>query len=182
MAFSEIQSQLDYYIENDYTGVIFSGGEPTISPYFFETIRYCRDQGLDMSILTNGHMLRKREFARESITSGLSEYHISLHSHIPAIHDAVVKKEGSYRRSLEAMHNILLEGGKLIVNITINAYNVNYFPKVIKFLLKTYPGISGFIINNLETSQIKKEHYHVIASLQAISKIIMASLEQIVSA
>ncbi len=179
--FSEISDQIDYYILQWYTGIIFSGWEPTMSPYFFDTISYCREKNISMRILTNGHMLADADFARRSIDAWLSSYHISLHSHVETIHDAMVKKSWSYRRSLEAMTNILRLGWDLTINITINSYNVTYFPKMISFFLKNFPKIDGFIVNNLETSQITSTYFWVIADLQDIKKIIIPTLDLIVA-
>ncbi len=179
--FWEITQQIDYYHTEWYTDIIFSGGEPSMSPYFFETLKYCRELGLEMRILTNGHMFEDKEFAKKSLEEWLHSYHISLHSHIERIHDTMVKKEWSYKRSLRAMNNILLYWWELTINITINNYNVSYFPKTILFFLKMFPDLKGFIINNLETSQITSKYYGVIASLGDIKKIIIPAIEYIQS-
>lgn len=112
-----------------------------------------------MMILTNGHMFQDLNFTQRAIRAGLKKYHVSLHSHIEKIHDSLVKKQGSYRRSLSAMKNIIFAGGKLHINITINSYNVSYFPKTISFFLNFFPEIQGFILNNLETSQITSQYH-----------------------
>jgi MoaA/NifB/PqqE/SkfB family radical SAM enzyme len=65
--FSQISDQIDYYILQGYTGIIFSGGEPTMSPYYFDTIDYCFERKVSMRILTNGHMLASSSFALRSI-------------------------------------------------------------------------------------------------------------------
>jgi hypothetical protein len=44
-----------------------------------------------------------------------------------------------------------------------------------------FPGLKGFIINNLETSQITSRYYGVIASLGDIKKIIIPAIEYIQS-
>jgi MoaA/NifB/PqqE/SkfB family radical SAM enzyme len=130
-----------------------------------------------MRILTNGHMLASSSFALRSIKQWLQSYHISLHSHIESIHDAMVKKPWSYRRSLEAMKNIIKSWWSLTINITINSYNVKYFPKMILFFIKNFPQIEGFIVNNLETSQITNKYFWVIADLKDIKEIIIPTLK-----
>lgn len=177
--FWEIQKQIDFYISEWYSEIIFSWWEPSMSPYFFETLEYCKKKNMHMRILTNWHKFMNSEFAKKSIQAWLHSYHISIHSHIESIHDSMVKKQWSYKRSLQAMMNILKYGGKLTVNITVNSYNVKYFPKMIHFFLKNFHTLDGFIINNLETSQITSRYYSVIASLWDIKKIIIPSLQLI---
>jgi MoaA/NifB/PqqE/SkfB family radical SAM enzyme len=114
-----------------------------------------------MTILSNGHRFAEYDFAKKAIESWLKDYHISLHSHIPSIHDALVKKEGSLKRCFMALHNLLKLWAHVTINITINAYNVAYFDKLITTILTKFPKVSGFIINNLETTQIPPSNYHV---------------------
>lgn len=180
--FWQVQELLDDLIQKKYYWVIFSWGEPSISPYLMEAISYASKHNLFVSILTNWQGFQKIEVVQEAIQRGLKKFHISLHSHIPEIHDSVVKKEGSFIRSMIAMRNVAQAGWNLYVNMTMHKYNITYFDKSIKFLLTMFPNIKGFIINNLELSQIKKENYHIIASLDSIKSIIIPVLDIIQAA
>src|SRR5207245_992169 len=53
--------------------VQFSGGEPTLSPYFLDAIRYCRELGYQsVQAATNGIEFAKRpEFAKAAAEAGL---------------------------------------------------------------------------------------------------------------
>lgn len=177
MNFDEIRKQIDSYVLKWYEWVIFSWWEPSISPFFFETLEYSQKNNLDMSILTNWHMFENEDFAKKSIEYWLKKYHISLHSHIKKIHDKIVLKEWWYIRSLKAMNNILKYWWNLTVNITINSKNVKFFDKTILFFIKLFPRLDWFIINNLETSQIKSKYYSIIAKLKDIDKVIKKSLQ-----
>ncbi|GAB0175095.1 MAG: putative heme d1 biosynthesis radical SAM protein NirJ2 [Candidatus Altimarinota bacterium] len=175
--FKAIKKQIDAFVQDGYSKVIFSGGEPSLNKDFFEVIAYGKSLGIEMTILSNGHRFSEYDFAKKSVESGLLQYHISLHSHISDIHDALVKKPGSLKRCFQALHHLLSLSAHITINITINAYNVSYFDRLIKAILKEFPSIHGFIINNLETSQIPREHYSVIAKLSEIKKTIPNTLQ-----
>lgn len=179
MDFEEIKKQINTYINDWYKDVILSWWEPSMSPYFFDTLRYCNKKGIELSILTNGHMFQDDIFSEKSIKLGLKKYHISIHSHIKEIHDKIVVKEGSYIRSLKAMNNILIHWWNLTINITINSKNIKFLDKTILFFIKLFPKLDWFIINNLETSQIKPRYYWIIAKLNDIKIIIKQVLQTI---
>lgn len=180
MNFLEIKKQIDFYISKWYDWIIFSWWEPTISPFFFETIKYCNEKKLDMKILSNWHKFEDEEFVKKSIEFWLKKFHISIHSHNEKIHDALVKKNWWYKRSLKSMKNIIKLWWSLTINITINNYNVDFFPKSILFFIKAFPSLDWFIINNLETSQIKSTYFWVIAPLEKVYKIAKKTLDIII--
>lgn len=175
--FESIKKQIDTYIENGYSKIIFSWGEPSLNKDFFQVIEYTRSRGIEMTILSNGHRFADYTFAKRAVEAWLIDYHISLHSHIEKIHDSLVKKEGSLKRCFQALTHLLSLWAHVTINITINAYNVIYFDRLIRTILKLFPKVSGFIINNLETTQIPKHHYHVIAPITLIQKHIPKALE-----
>lgn len=135
-----------------------------------------------MTILSNGNRFCEREYAQRAIAAGLGDYHISMHSHIHSIHDALVKKVGSLERCFLALQTLLSLGAHITINITINSHNVDYFDRLIATVLRFFPGIDGFIINNLETSQIPKRYHSVIAPLEKIAKTIPRALASIEAA
>lgn len=182
LTYNDITKQIDDFQKEGYTWLIFSWWEPTLSPFYFDAVEYAISEWFEIRLLTNGDSMSDKNFAKKSISKGLLDYHISIHSHIEKIHDSLVKFKGSYKNSLKAMYNIVKFGGKLTINITINSYNVWYFDKTIDFLLKVIPWIEWFILNNLETSQIEAKHFWVIARLEDIALTIPQSLQLIIDA
>ena len=180
--FQNIKNQVDTYKEEWYSKIIFSWGEPSLNKDFFQVISYVQSLWIEMTILSNGHMFENFDFAKKSLSLGLVNYHISLHSHIPAIHDKLVMKAWWLKRCCSALRNLLFLGAHVSINVTINAYNVSYFDKLILSIIKTFPQIEGFIINNLETSQIPENHHHVIAQLDQMKTTIPKSLQIIIDA
>src|SRR5258708_40157944 len=60
--------------------VQFSGGEPTLSPYFLDAVRYCRALGYQsVQAATNGIEFAKRpEFAKQAAEAGLGDAYLQF--------------------------------------------------------------------------------------------------------
>ena len=77
LSWEEIKTLLDNAISikpRRQLSVQFSGGEPTLSPYFLDAIRYCRKLGYQsVQAATNGIEFAKRpEFAKQAAEAGLA--------------------------------------------------------------------------------------------------------------
>src|SRR6204780_3031534 len=98
--------------------VQFSGGEPTISPYFLDAVRYARKVGYNsVQAATNGIEFAKRpEFCKEAAVAGLRYAYLQF--------DGIGNAANAHRRvgnlfdvKLQAIHN-LHEAGVDIVPVT----------------------------------------------------------------
>ncbi|MEJ7617342.1 MAG: radical SAM protein [Pyrinomonadaceae bacterium] len=117
--------------------VQFSGGEPTISPYFLESIRYSRQVGYNsVQCATNGiEFAKSKEFCRESAAAGLRYAYLQF--------DGIGNDANSHRQvgnlfdvKLRAINN-LHEAGVEIVLVTtlVNNINNDQVGSVIRFAL-----------------------------------------------
>jgi uncharacterized radical SAM superfamily Fe-S cluster-containing enzyme len=117
--------------------VQFSGGEPTMSPYFFDAIRYARKLGYNsVQAATNGiEFAKSKEFCRRAYDAGLRIAYLQF--------DGIGNDANSHRqvgnlfdvklRAIQNMH----EAGINIVPVTtiINGVNNDQVAPVIRFAL-----------------------------------------------
>ncbi len=105
--------------------VQFSGGEPTISPHFLESIRYSRKVGYNsVQCATNGiEFAKSKEFCREAAAAGLRYAYLQF--------DGIGNDANSHRQvgnlfdvKLRAIDN-LHEAGVEIVLVTTLVNNIN---------------------------------------------------------
>src|SRR5262252_332136 len=117
--------------------VQFSGGEPTISPYFIEAIRYSRKVGYNsVQAATNGiEFAKSKEFCREAAEAGLRYVYFQF--------DGIGNDANSHRQvgnlfdvKLRAINN-LHEAGVEIVLVTtlVNGINNDQVGSIIRFAL-----------------------------------------------
>ena len=117
--------------------VQFSGGEPTMSPYFFDAIRYARKLGYNsVQVATNGiEFAKSKEFCRQAFEAGLRLAYLQF--------DGVGNDANSHRKvgnlfdvKLRAIEN-MREAGINIVPVTtiVNGVNNDQVGPVIRFAL-----------------------------------------------
>src|SRR5437667_248104 len=118
--------------------VQFSGGEPTISPYFIESIKYSRKVGYNsVQCATNGiEFAKSKEFCREAAEAGLRYAYLQF--------DGIGNDANSHRQvgnlfdvKLRAINN-LHEAGVEIVLVTtlVNGINNDQVGSIIRFALE----------------------------------------------
>src|SRR5712692_9317240 len=117
--------------------VQFSGGEPTLSPYFLDAIRYCRELGYQsVQAATNGIEFAKRpEFAKEAAEAGLRYAYLQF--------DGIGNEANSHRAvgnlfdvKLRAIENLYSAGVDIVPVITlINGVNNEQVGAVVRFAL-----------------------------------------------
>src|SRR5438067_5917324 len=117
--------------------VQFSGGEPTLSPYFIDAVRYAREVGYKVvQVATNGIEFAKRpEFARAAAEAGLRYAYLQF--------DGVGNGPNSHRGvgnlfdvKLQAIENLFNAGVSIVPVITIvNGVNNEQVGRVIRFAL-----------------------------------------------
>src|ERR1700747_1808411 len=124
--------------------VQFSGGEPTISPYFLDAVRYARKVGYNsVQAATNGIAFAKDpEFCRQAAEAGLRYAYLQFDG-IGNAANAHRKVGNLFDVKLRAIHN-LHENGVDIVPVTtiINGINNEQVGRIIHFALDNPKTIS----------------------------------------
>jgi uncharacterized radical SAM superfamily Fe-S cluster-containing enzyme len=117
--------------------VQFSGGEPTMSPYFLDAVRYARKVGYSsVQAATNGiEFAKSLEFAKQAAEAGLRYAYLQF--------DGIGNAANSHRRvgnlfdvKLKAIENLHAVGVDIVPVITIvNGVNNEQVGRVIEFAL-----------------------------------------------
>src|SRR6478609_5494606 len=149
LSWEEIKQLLDNALDikpRRQLSVQFSGGEPTLSPYFLDAIRYCRKIGYNsVQAATNGIEFAKRpEFAKAAAEAGLRYAYLQF--------DGIGNAANSHRAvgnlfdvKLRAIENLHSAGVEIVPVITIiNGINNEQVGAVIRFALDN-PKIISFL-------------------------------------
>ncbi len=117
--------------------VQFSGGEPTLSPYFLDAIRYARKVGYtSVQAATNGiEFAKSAEFARAAADAGLRFAYLQF--------DGIGNAANAHRAvgnlfdvKLQAIENLHAAGVDIVPVITIvNGINNEQVGRIIQFAL-----------------------------------------------
>src|SRR6204780_1262266 len=117
--------------------VQFSGGEPTLSPYFLDAVAYARKVGYtSVQAATNGiEFAKSKEFSKAAAEAGLRYAYLQFDG-IGNAANSHRKVGNSFDVKLQAIHN-LHEAGVDIVPVTciINGINNEQVGRIIEFAL-----------------------------------------------
>jgi uncharacterized radical SAM superfamily Fe-S cluster-containing enzyme len=140
LSWEEIKTMLDNAISikpRRQLSVQFSGGEPTLSPYFIDAIKYSRKVGYNsVQAATNGiEFAKSKEFCRNAAEAGLRYAYLQF--------DGVGNAANEHRKvgnlfdvKLRAIEN-LVEAGVDVVPVTtiVNGINNEQVGRIIEFAL-----------------------------------------------
>lgn len=135
------------------TGVDFSGGEPTILPYWFDILKYTKKLGYkDICSITNGYRYSDINFLKRSIDAGLNDILFSLHGHNSEIHDGLTGIKGSFNKILSAINNAKELGQKFRINTVVSKYNYKMIPELANLINDLNPVAMNFLPFRIETN------------------------------
>jgi 7,8-dihydro-6-hydroxymethylpterin dimethyltransferase len=140
LSWEDIQTLLDNAVTikpKRQMSVQFSGGEPTISPYFLKAVSYAREVGYtSVQAATNGIEFAKNpEFCKEAAKAGLRYAYLQF--------DGIGNAANSHRKvgnlfdvKLRAIENLYANGVDIIPVITIiNGINNEQVGRIVQFAL-----------------------------------------------
>ena len=140
LSWNDIKTLLDNAISikpRRQMSVQFSGGEPTMSPYFLDAIRYARQLGYDsVQAATNGiEFAKDPDFALQAMEAGLRYVYLQF--------DGVGNAANSHRNvgnlfdvKLRAIENLHSNGVEIVlVTTVVNGINNEQVGRVVQFAL-----------------------------------------------
>ncbi|HEY7354071.1 MAG TPA: radical SAM protein, partial [Terriglobales bacterium] len=149
LTWEEIKQMLDNAITikpRRQMSVQFSGGEPTLSPYFLDAVRYARQVGYNsVQAATNGIEFAKSfEFAQQAAEAGLRYAYLQFDG-IGNAANAHRKVGNLFDVKLKAIDNLHRAGVEIVPVVTIvNGINNEQVGRIIQFALDN-PKKIGFL-------------------------------------
>lgn len=110
--------------------VVFTSGEPTLSPLLPQGVALARTHGFaSVGLVTNGRRLADRALLLALLDAGLDDLTISLHGPDAAVHDGITGRPGSFDQTVQGItHAGALRRERhfrLQVNCTVVRDNLN---------------------------------------------------------
>lgn len=99
--------------------IVFTGGEPTLRPDLPELIAHAEANGQITGINTNGRRLKNRAYLDELVAAGLDHAQITLESHLPEVHDQMVRRQGAWEETTAGIRNALATRLFVMTNTTL---------------------------------------------------------------
>jgi len=112
----------------------FTGGEPTLRQDLAELIQHAQSTGMVAGLNTNGRRLSDTGYIQELVDAGLDHVQITLESHDPHIHDAMVGRNGAWQQTVAGIRNALDSPLYVMTNTTMLQLNSPVMDRTLAFL------------------------------------------------
>jgi radical SAM protein with 4Fe4S-binding SPASM domain len=124
--------------------ILFTGGEPTLHPDLPELIAYAQSKGQITGLNTNGRRLSDPRYVDALVEAGLDHVQITLESHDPAIHDAMVSARGAWKQTCAGIRNALNSPLFVMTNTTLLKENSRSLSETLDYLAELGIPTIGF--------------------------------------
>jgi MoaA/NifB/PqqE/SkfB family radical SAM enzyme len=125
---------LDRLWEISIPHVVFTGGDPTLREDLPDLISHAERNGQITGLNTNARRLSNRNFVNKLVEAGLDHVQITVESHDPEIHDAMVRAKGAWKQTITGLHNVLDTPLYVMTNTTMLSGNSPYLGVTLDFL------------------------------------------------
>jgi len=143
---SAIDSTLSFKPRREFN-ILFSGGEPTMSPVFLDSVRFAKNRGIDrIHVATNGiRFAEDRRFAKDARAAGLHSVFLQF--------DGITEEKNQHRGvgnlvalKLQALENISAAGMRTTLQSTvISTVNDDSLGSIVEFAVRNIDKVSGIV-------------------------------------
>lgn len=114
--------------------ICFTGGEATLRQDLAQLVHHAQSNGQITGLLTNGRLLAETDLVHRLIEAGLDHVQITLESHLPEVHDGMVRAEGAWKDTVAGIRNCLDSNLYVMTNTTLLDANADDILQTIDFL------------------------------------------------
>jgi radical SAM protein with 4Fe4S-binding SPASM domain len=152
-----------------YSSIVFTGGEPLLSPYVVELAEYGKSLGNQVHLLTNGTLINEKNAKKISETFDLIK--ISIDGSIPLIHE-FHRGKGSFAKTMKTVDLLIQHGAPLQIAMTVtkkNIHDIGDMAKKFGSRLTFAPlFVAGRAKSNKGLSITGKEYYEALSSVNGV--------------
>jgi pyruvate-formate lyase-activating enzyme len=139
---------VDGLVAQGVTGVMFSGGEPTLNPLLPAYIAQAQGAGVaTITVESNALLFSDRGLVERCVAAGLQAVFVSFHSCRAEIVDRLSRTPGSFERSLAGIRNLLAAGVRVHANCVTNRLNMDHLEETVRFVAAELPRVKGMTLS-----------------------------------
>jgi MoaA/NifB/PqqE/SkfB family radical SAM enzyme len=134
-----------------YSGVILTGGEPTLHHELSSIVEAVKLTGLHVRMITNGQKTAEPGVLESLQEAGLGHVHLSVHSVRPEVQGLLTSNSGSWQNLEATFERLGRLGITCDVNTVICAQNADHLDENVKVIVERFPFVKHFVWNNLDS-------------------------------
>lgn len=127
----EALNVVDQLNEARVVALSFSGGEPLTRKDFFQVAKYAHDNGLFISVATNGTLITEA-VANKMKDAGVEYVEVSLDGSVASTHDSFRGIAGAFKQTLKGIENCKKTGIYTCLATTLTKYNLKEIPDIVQ--------------------------------------------------
>ena len=132
LAWEDMRTVVEDLAAYQVPSLLLSGGEPLIHPRFFDLVDLATEQGLKLTISTNGTLITPDKAARLK-AANVAYVGISLDG-IGDVHDRFRGKAGAFDAAVRGFRNCHEVGQKTGLRLTLTRHNVENIERILDFI------------------------------------------------
>jgi len=114
----------------------FTGGEATLAPDLPELVRFGRELGFRVNLITNGIRLADGRLAATLAEAGLASAQVSLEAGVADLHDRIVGRAGAFSRTVAGIRAVRRLGIHVHTNATLCPSNLDHAADLVRFVAR----------------------------------------------
>jgi len=142
--------------------VLFTSGEPTLSPHLPVLIRRARELGYrSVGLITNGRRLAYRQYAEALLKNGLTHLTVSVHGHTARLHDGLTRTRGSFEHTAAGLKHLSALKERYwfqwLTSTVVTRRNLPHLPAIHAFLAAL--PLDGLVFNVMMARGRGEQHF-----------------------
>ena len=172
------------FFSKDISRIGLTGGEPTLDiDYLISLILklYSKNPNIHIDLLTNGLTLSNIKNVQKlnKILYKNILFCIALYADIPSLHDKHTLVQGSFEKTIQAIHNLTLFKQKIELRFVINKLNYLRLNSFIEFVYENFPFIQHLSLMGMEYSGIALSNIdYLYINVQDYARILESSVKK----
>ncbi len=119
------------------TGIVITGGEPTIHATMLEVTRLAREMGYEtVQIQSNGRMFSHLPFCEKAIAAGANEFALALHGARAETHERLTRAPRAFRQVVTGIRNLVQLEQRVLMNTVITTLNYRELPDIARLFVR----------------------------------------------
>ena len=150
ISWKEAAGWIDSFAKAKASGVILTGGEPTLFPELPRLIAYAVKRKLTPRLITNGQITAEPTYLKALARAGLGHLHVSVHSSRPKVQAALSGNSDSLANIRKTLKHAGRLGLRVDINTVINKSNAGHLSELVRWVAAEAPYVRHFVWNNLD--------------------------------
>lgn len=139
MPFDLAKNLVDFSKDIGALHIILMGGEPTLYPDFFKLVEYIKSKGMNVFMITNGHVFKNKTFLENTINTGIDNISICVKA-ANNLQQIEITGTDSFNSFLKALENLKsLKGLKYDFTTIVSTLTVDNLEEFASLIAENAP-------------------------------------------